>query len=211
VCGCRLNSPSGSANQEFDCTGSLLAESAAWALHEPGEPVGENKTGWMAGRTARGVTVLIGTLFPVTAALGQAPRGVARSWRWSACDRFADTESDTAAGTGNRTARAGAAGTTGPGAARRPAGAGRSGSDRGGVTVYDPATLQPLYADLVGTTVPRSSSGEVVEALQARYRSDGYILTAVSGQFETVNGRTVFVVRAVDGRSSPTASPICGR
>jgi hemolysin activation/secretion protein len=68
-----------------------------------------------------------------------------------------------------------------------------------GVTVYDPASLQLLYADLVGATVPRTRLGEVVEALQTRYRADGYILSVVRGQLETVRGRNVFVLRAVEG------------
>jgi hemolysin activation/secretion protein len=68
-----------------------------------------------------------------------------------------------------------------------------------GVTVYDPATLEPLYADLVGATVPRSRLAEVVEALQTRYRADGYILTVVRGRNEVVNGRNVFVLQAIEG------------
>jgi hemolysin activation/secretion protein len=68
-----------------------------------------------------------------------------------------------------------------------------------GVTVYDPASLQPLYAGIAGAVVPRARLGEAVDALQTRYRSDGYILTVVRGQVETVNGRNVFVLRAVEG------------
>jgi len=68
-----------------------------------------------------------------------------------------------------------------------------------GVTVYDQATIERLYADLIGATVARWRLGTVVEALQARYRADGYILTVVRGQTEIVNGRTVFVLRAIEG------------
>ncbi len=68
-----------------------------------------------------------------------------------------------------------------------------------GVTVYDPATLQPLYAGLVGATVPRARLGEVIDALQTRYRADGYILSVVHGEIDRINGRTVFVLRAVEG------------
>ena len=68
-----------------------------------------------------------------------------------------------------------------------------------GVEVYEAASLQPLYADLVGPSVPRARLGEAVDALQRRYRGDGYILTVVRGQVEKVNGRNVFILRAIEG------------
>jgi hemolysin activation/secretion protein len=68
-----------------------------------------------------------------------------------------------------------------------------------GVTVYPPEAIAPLYADLVGSTVPRSRLDAVVEDLQTKYRTDGYILTIVRGEIQSVNGRSVFVLRAIEG------------
>lgn len=69
-----------------------------------------------------------------------------------------------------------------------------------GVTVYDEATLRGLYGDVVGAAVPRARLDEVVQALQTRYREDGYILTVVSGEFRKTNeGQVVFVIRATEG------------
>jgi len=68
-----------------------------------------------------------------------------------------------------------------------------------GVTVYDPATLRPLYADLIGATVPREKLLAAVEALQTRYREDGYILTTVHGAAERRGGGLIFVIRATEG------------
>ncbi len=68
-----------------------------------------------------------------------------------------------------------------------------------GVTVYDPASLRPSYADLIGQTVSRERLLAVVEALQTRYRADGYILTTVHGEAEQHDGRLVFVIRATEG------------
>jgi hemolysin activation/secretion protein len=69
-----------------------------------------------------------------------------------------------------------------------------------GVTVYDEATLRGLYGDVVGAAVPRSRLDEVVQALQTRYREDGYILTLVKGEFQrTTEGQVVFVIRAIEG------------
>jgi hemolysin activation/secretion protein len=68
-----------------------------------------------------------------------------------------------------------------------------------GVTVYDPATIRSLYADLIGATVPRERLLAVVQALQLRYREDGYILTIVDGAAERHDGRLVFVIRATEG------------
>ena len=69
-----------------------------------------------------------------------------------------------------------------------------------GVTVYDEATLRGLYGDVVGAAVPRARLDEVVQALQARYREDGYILTLVRGEFQRTNeGQVVFVIRAIEG------------
>jgi hemolysin activation/secretion protein len=68
-----------------------------------------------------------------------------------------------------------------------------------GVTVYDPATLRPYYADLIGQTVPRERLLAVVEALQTRYRAEGYILTTVHAAAEQRGGRQTFVIRAIEG------------
>jgi hemolysin activation/secretion protein len=69
-----------------------------------------------------------------------------------------------------------------------------------GVTVYDDATLRALYGDVVGATVPRARLGEVAQALQTRYREDGYILTLVRGEFgRTATGQVEFVIHATEG------------
>jgi hemolysin activation/secretion protein len=68
-----------------------------------------------------------------------------------------------------------------------------------GVTVYEPATVKPLYADLIGATVPREKLLAAVEALQTRYRDDGYILTTVHAAAETQGGKLIFVIRATEG------------
>ena len=68
-----------------------------------------------------------------------------------------------------------------------------------GVTVYPPESIAPLYADLAGATVPRARLDAVIEDLQTKYRTDGYILTVVRGELQSINGRLVFVLRAVEG------------
>ncbi len=68
-----------------------------------------------------------------------------------------------------------------------------------GVTVYDPASLKSGYADLIGQSVPRERLLAAVEALQTRYRADGYILTTVHGAAEQRDGRLIFVIRATEG------------
>src|SRR5207245_2091542 len=68
-----------------------------------------------------------------------------------------------------------------------------------GVTVYDELSLRALYADVVGATVPRARLDEIAQALQARYRNDGYILTLVRGEFQKSGGRVIFVIRAIEG------------
>ena len=68
-----------------------------------------------------------------------------------------------------------------------------------GVTVYPPEAIAPLYADVVGATVPRTRLDTVVEDLQTKYRADGYILTVVRSEIQSVNGRMVFVLRAIEG------------
>jgi hemolysin activation/secretion protein len=69
-----------------------------------------------------------------------------------------------------------------------------------GVTVYDEAAVRALYGDIVGAEVPRARIDEIVQALQTRYREDGYILTLVRGEFQkTAGGRIVFVIRAIEG------------
>jgi hemolysin activation/secretion protein len=68
-----------------------------------------------------------------------------------------------------------------------------------GVTIYDPAALRAGYADLIGQTVTRERLLAELEALQTRYRTDGWILTTVHGEAEQRDGRLVFVVRVTEG------------
>ncbi len=68
-----------------------------------------------------------------------------------------------------------------------------------GVSVYSPAALAPLYAGVVGATVPKARLDAIVQNLQVKYRTDGYILTVVRGEVQRVNGRTVLILRAVEG------------
>ena len=68
-----------------------------------------------------------------------------------------------------------------------------------GVTVYDDATLRALYGDVIGSAVPRSRLDDIVQALQQRYREDGYVLTLVRGEFRKSGAQVVFVIRAIEG------------
>jgi hemolysin activation/secretion protein len=68
-----------------------------------------------------------------------------------------------------------------------------------GITVYDAASLRAQFADLIGQTVPRERLAAALDALQARYRADGYILTTVHGEAEHQDGRVILVVRATEG------------
>lgn len=68
-----------------------------------------------------------------------------------------------------------------------------------GVTVYDPAHLRAQFADLIGQTVPRERLAAALDALQARYRTDGYILTTVHGEAEQQDGHVIVVVRVTEG------------
>lgn len=68
-----------------------------------------------------------------------------------------------------------------------------------GVTVFGEQTLRPLYADVIGKPVPRVRLDEIVQALQARYRREGYILSLVRGEFEKSGPQIVFVIRATEG------------
>lgn len=68
-----------------------------------------------------------------------------------------------------------------------------------GATVYDPAILRGFYSDLVGAAVPRERLLAVIDALQTRYREDGYILTTVQGGAERRDGRVILVIRVTEG------------
>lgn len=68
-----------------------------------------------------------------------------------------------------------------------------------GVTVYDEESLRALYADVIGTEVPRARLDEIAQTLQTRYRDDGYILTLVRGEFQKSGDQVVFVIRAIEG------------
>jgi len=68
-----------------------------------------------------------------------------------------------------------------------------------GVTIYDTAGLQAQYSEAVGPAVPRARLDAIVQALQARYRDEGYILTLVRGEFVRSGAEVVFVVRAIEG------------
>jgi hypothetical protein len=68
-----------------------------------------------------------------------------------------------------------------------------------GVTVYDRATLDALAVGAVGPAVPRVRLDEIAQALQSRYREDGYILTLVRGEFQRSGSQVVFVVHATEG------------
>jgi hemolysin activation/secretion protein len=68
-----------------------------------------------------------------------------------------------------------------------------------GITVYPLEAIAPLYSDIIGATVPRARLDAIIEDLQTKYRTDGYILTVVRGEIQSVNGRPVFVLRAIEG------------
>lgn len=68
-----------------------------------------------------------------------------------------------------------------------------------GVTAYDEANVKASFAAAVGPAVPRPKLDELVQALQTRYREDGYILTLVRGEFRREKGEVVFVVSVIEG------------
>ncbi|HEX3881016.1 MAG TPA: ShlB/FhaC/HecB family hemolysin secretion/activation protein [Stellaceae bacterium] len=68
-----------------------------------------------------------------------------------------------------------------------------------GATVYDEASLRASFADAVGRDVPRARLDAIVQALQTRYREDGYILTLVRGEFRRQANQVIFVVSVIEG------------
>jgi hemolysin activation/secretion protein len=65
-------------------------------------------------------------------------------------------------------------------------------------TVYRPETLQPLYAQYVGTEVTLAQIYGIVDALTARYRNDGYILSQVIVPAQSVEDGAVRL-QAIEG------------
>jgi hemolysin activation/secretion protein len=67
-----------------------------------------------------------------------------------------------------------------------------------GNTVYSAAALRPLYAPLIGREVKLSDIVAVAEAIEAKYRSAGYILTRAYVPPQRV-GNGVFALSVVEG------------
>jgi len=68
-----------------------------------------------------------------------------------------------------------------------------------GATVYTAAELAPLYARLIGRTVPQGEAEEAVRAIQTKYRRDGYFLTVVRGLLEPAGTGMALRIRVVEG------------
>ncbi len=60
-----------------------------------------------------------------------------------------------------------------------------------GQTVYEPAAIEPLYADMLGKTVTLADIYSLADRLTAKYRNDGYILSQVIIPPQTIDGGTV--------------------
>jgi hemolysin activation/secretion protein len=62
-----------------------------------------------------------------------------------------------------------------------------------GVTVYTPDQLKPLYAGLLGKEVPLTEIFKVADAITAKYRTDGYILSRAVVPAQKVENGTVTI------------------
>lgn len=67
-----------------------------------------------------------------------------------------------------------------------------------GVTIYRPTVLRPLYRSLIGKSVHLSDVIHVAEAIEAKYRADGYVLTRAYVPAQSVSNG-VFTIRVVEG------------
>ncbi len=68
----------------------------------------------------------------------------------------------------------------------------------GGMTVYKPAEIRPLYAAEIGKTVTLTDIYALAQELTAKYRNDGYILTSVVVPPQTIRNGAVRL-RAIEG------------
>lgn len=68
-----------------------------------------------------------------------------------------------------------------------------------GATAYSDAELKPYYAALVGQSVPLAQVSSVLQQIQTKYRSDGYVLTVVRGTIEPGTGGATLRIRVVEG------------
>lgn len=60
-----------------------------------------------------------------------------------------------------------------------------------GVTAYNPATLQKVYADKLGQTISLADLYGIAANLTTKYRNDGYILTQIIVPPQTIDGGNV--------------------
>lgn len=67
-----------------------------------------------------------------------------------------------------------------------------------GATVYDDATLKGFYGDLLGKQITLAEVFAVAEALQKRYRADGYVLSRVLVPAQKAAGGN-FRIRVIEG------------
>jgi hemolysin activation/secretion protein len=67
-----------------------------------------------------------------------------------------------------------------------------------GATVYKPGALRPLYQPLIGKSVHLSDVIHVAEAIEGKYRADGYVLTRAFVPAQSVNNG-IFTIRVVEG------------
>lgn len=67
-----------------------------------------------------------------------------------------------------------------------------------GVTVYEPQQLEDLYRDLIGTQITLAQVFQIADAIQQKYRDDGYVLARVVVPTQSVSDG-FFRVRVVEG------------
>lgn len=67
-----------------------------------------------------------------------------------------------------------------------------------GVTAYEPEALQALYADQLGQSISLSGLYAIANAIEARYRADGYILSRALVPAQSVEDG-VFRIQVIEG------------
>ncbi len=66
------------------------------------------------------------------------------------------------------------------------------------MTAYQPSDIEPLYRDMIGTTITLADVYGIAEKLTAKYRNEGYILTQVVVPPQTIEGGSIRL-RVVEG------------
>ncbi len=85
-----------------------------------------------------------------------------------------------------------------------------------GVTAYPAESLRPLYADLIGTTITVADAFKVADAIERRYRGDGFVTSRVivpeqaieGGRFRIVVVEGFIADVVVDGDIGPARAAV---